>query len=234
MGKLKAILITLLFLLLLFCPFGSFISGCFGYRFVIKTVSVYTLAVCLFAFGVLIADIFLNGNTEARFFTILRYLSVLLAVIDCFLFILSTPTVQVVVCSILSLGFCYFLTIRSKKSMLLKVVTLAFPIIIFVPMIYISLLVLIFGSIGQNTVVHTAASPSRKYLAEVVDSDQGAMGGDTIVLVREAPLLDNFLFTIEKKPQKVYLGQWGEFRNMKISWKDDGHLLINSVEYEIG
>lgn len=45
--------------------------------------------------------------------------------------------------------------------------------------------------------------------------------------------INAIIFKIEKKPQRVYFGDWGEFVNMQIYWKDDGCLVINSVEYEI-
>ena len=35
------------------------------------------------------------------------------------------------------------------------------------------------------------------------------------------------------KPQTVYIGEWGEFKNMRIYWKNDECLVINSMEYEI-
>ena len=41
------------------------------------------------------------------------------------------------------------------------------------------------------------------------------------------------LFKIKKKPQRVYFGDWGDFKNMQIYWKDDECLVINSVEYGI-
>ena len=97
----------------------------------------------------------------------------------------------------------------------------------------LSFFMLIFGNIGQNTVVRTLESPSGKYCAQVIDSDQGALGGDTLVDVYKKSGVNLILFKIEKKPQLVYCGDWGEFNNMKIHWKGNNCLVINSVEYEI-
>ncbi len=92
---------------------------------------------------------------------------------------------------------------------------------------------LTFGNIGQNTVVKTVSSPSGKYYAQVIDSDQGALGGDTHVDVYQECGINALLFRIEKNPRRVYFGDWGEYENMKIYWKDDNCLVINSVEYEM-
>lgn len=117
--------------------------------------------------------------------------------------------------------------------MTLKVVALVLSALMILPICFFSFIALIFGNIGQNTVVQTVESPSGKYYAQVIDSDQGALGGDTLVDVYKKSGINSILFKIENKPQRVYFGEWGEFGNMQIHWKDDNCLVINSVEYEI-
>lgn len=67
----------------------------------------------------------------------------------------------------------------------------------------------------------------------MIDSDKGALGGDTLVDVYEKSGINAILFKIEKNPQRVYFGEWGEFNNMQIYWKDDECLMIDSTEYKI-
>ena len=43
--------------------------------------------------------------------------------------------------------------------------------------------VAVFKDFGKKTVVQTIPSPSGKYYAQVIDDDQGALGGNTIVEV---------------------------------------------------
>lgn len=64
---------------------------------------------------------------------------------------------------------------------------------------FFDFIALIFGNIGQNTVVQTVESPSGKYYAQVIDSDQGALGGDTLVDVYEKSKINAILFKIEKE-----------------------------------
>lgn len=90
-----------------------------------------------------------------------------------------------------------------------------------------------FGNIGVNTVVKSIKSPNGLYYAEVIDSDQGALGGDTLVYVYKNKEINALVFKICEQPQRAYYGEWGEFENMDIYWKNDSCLVINSVEYEI-
>lgn len=84
---------------------------------------------------------------------------------------------------------------------------------------------LAFGPMWNNTVVDTVHSPENTYYAEVIDSSQGAMGGNTFVDVHKTEG--------KGSPQRVYSGDWGEYEDMEIYWKDDTCLVINGVEYEI-
>ena len=133
----------------------------------------------------------------------------------------------------LSAGCCCYLTVKYGKPLALKVVALVLSVLMILPICFFSFIALIFGNIAQNTVVQTVASPNGKYYAQVIDSNQGALGGDTLVVVNQSCRINLILFKVEKKPQRVYLGDWGEFKNMQINWKDNNCLVINSVEYEI-
>ena len=92
---------------------------------------------------------------------------------------------------------------------------------------------LLFGNFGENTVVKTVESPNKEYYAEVIDSDQGALGGNTFVDVYEKSIIKTPILTVCKKPKRIYSGKWGEYKKMQIYWKDDTCLVINSVEYKL-
>ena len=141
----------------------------------------------------------------------------------------------VVIMGVLFLGVvsgCSLLVIYVKR-LWIKIIALILSALMLLPMSFFGFILFIVGNISQNTVVQTVESPGGKYYARVIDSDQGALGGDTIVNVYENKGIDAVIFRIEKKPQRVYLGPWGAFKNMQIHWKDDGCLVINSVEYKI-
>ena len=85
----------------------------------------------------------------------------------------------------------------------------------------------VFGSIGEDTVIQTLHSPDGSRYAEVIDSDQGALGGDTLVRVYKYKTL------FKDRGEIVYKGEWREYEDMEIYWKDDDTLVINSKEYPI-
>ena len=122
-----------------------------------------------------------------------------------------------------------FLAVKHGKSLLIK----AFVAALSALTVYVMFILLIFGGIAQNTVVKTVESQSGKYYAEVIDSDQGALGGNTFVDVYGKCIIKTPVLTLQKKPKRIYSGKWGEYKKMQIYWKDDNCLVINSVEYEI-
>lgn len=144
-------------------------------------------------------------------------------------YVIKCPQIWMIASTFISVGCCCYLKVKYGKPLALKVLS----VLMILPFGYFCFIALIFGNIGQNTVVQTVESPSGKYYAQVIDSDQGALGGDTLVVVYQDCGVDMFLFKIDKKPKRVYLGDWGEFKNMQLCWKDDRHLVINSIEYEI-
>lgn len=99
-----------------------------------------------------------------------------------------------------------------------------------------------FGEFGKSSVVKEVLSPDQNYVAEVVDDDQGALGGNTYVTVRwsgqqkqkkEIPVLVGKLVpgTLGANGKTVYEGSWGEFETMDIKWKNNHILLIDGKEY---
>ncbi len=83
------------------------------------------------------------------------------------------------------------------------------------------------ASIGSNTVVETAYSPDGKMYAELINSDQGALGGDTIIKVYKVNSFDIF-----RNGETVYIGEWGKFEYLDLSWEDNDTLLVYNSRYD--
>ncbi|MGN0562531.1 MAG: hypothetical protein ACI4K6_06965, partial [Candidatus Fimenecus sp.] len=86
----------------------------------------------------------------------------------------------------------------------------------------------VFLGITCNTVVQSVPSLQNTYVAEVIDSNQGALGGDTLVEVRKNVSANVLFFTVKSHPVRVYEGEWGEFETMKIVWEDENTLWVNN------
>lgn len=233
MKKAISILMCLLFGLTILYPAGVIVTACIGYRFELISISAFAIVLAALSACIMILDLIGKNTLENKVMRILSAIITPLSLINAVFYIFERPQIWVIASVLLSAGCCCYLTVKCGKPLSLKITTLVLSALMVLPIGFFSFIALIFGNIGQNTVVKTVESPSGEYYAEVIDSDQGALGGDTLVVVYEKSGVNLILFKIEKKPQRVYLGDWGEFENMQIHWKDDNCLIINSVEYEI-
>lgn len=237
--KATKILHYVLFSIIALLPTGKLITAIFGYTFELFSIPVYAvvtalLAVCTVAFSVVQKEQIYdrNFNVILALLTPLSLINAVVLFVEC----IQTDIVLrsiVILCCIVCAVCCFALDIMNGQKPLRKIITLVLSGLLSIPVGYVGFLTLIFGGIGQDTVVQTVQSPAGTYYAEVIDSDQGALGGDTIVQVREDKGFNALLFKVEKKPQTVYFGQWGEFMDMEVYWKNNNCLVINSTEYEI-
>ncbi len=232
--KAISILIILLFVLTILYPAGVIATACFGYRFALISISAFSVALAVLSVCIVVLNLVFKEPPESKTIPILMAIMPPLSLINAAFYIFACPQGWVVANVFVSAVCCCFLAVKYGRPLLPMIVALVLSALMIVPLGFISFILSIFGSIGQNTVVQTVESPSGKYYAQVIDSDQGALGGDTLVDVYKKSGINAILFKIEKKPQRVYFGEWGEYETMQIYWKDDRCLVINSVEYIIG
>lgn len=232
MKKLILILACVLFVLIMLYPLGIAITACFGYSFELVSISAFSIAIAVLSVCIVALDVIFDSPDENVIMRILSAVITPLSLVNAALYIFKCPRIWIIASVLISVGCCCYLTIKHTKRLAIKAVSLCLSALMLLSIGFLGFIALIFGNIAQNTVVQTVESLSGKYYAQVIDSDQGALGGDTIVDVYENGI-NAFVFKIENKPQQVYLGDWGEFKNMQIYWKDDDTLIINSVEYEV-
>jgi len=102
----------------------------------------------------------------------------------------------------------------------------AIGILIYVLLIPVGILGICLGDFGANTVIDQQYSPNGIHRTITIDSDQGALGGDTIVK------LERMYFGIAKKNIKIlYHGHWGE--NPNVIWVDNNTVKINEIDMNI-
>ena len=233
MKKATSFLTCLLFSLIILYPAGVIITARFGYSFQLISVSAFAIAIAILSVWIVVLKLICKNALENKVMKILLAIITPLSLINAVFYAFECPQIWVIASVLLSTGCCCYLTVKYGKPLSLKIITLILSALIVSLIGFISLVASIFGNFGQNTVVKTVESESGEYYAQVIDSDQGALGGDTLVDVYKKSGVNLILFKIEKKPQRVYFGDWGEFENMQIYWKGDNCLVINSVEYEI-
>ena len=219
-----------MFVSVILLPLGSLLCACFGYTFKITSIPCFSTFTAILSVCLMILSIQTKETAISKVpFAIFTPLSLINAVF----YIPACRSAYVIVCMLICMGCSLYLTITFAKPSTLKAIALALSALMIFPACFLGFITLSFGSFGKNTVVKTIESPSKAYYAEIIDSDQGALGGNTQVDVYENKRINAFIFQISKKPQRVYLGNSGEFQSMEIYWKDDGCLVINSAEYKI-
>ena len=233
MKKAISFMTCLLFALTILYPAGVMITACLGYNFHLISIPAFSIAIAALSVCIIILDLICKGHADNKIMSILLTIITPLSLINAAFYIFKCPKIWVIASALFSAACCCYLTVKCGKSLSLKTVSLILSALMILPIGFFSFIALIFGSLNHNTVVKTVESPNGKYYAQVIDSDQGALGGDTLVDVYEKDGTNAIIFKIEKKPQRVYSGDWGEFENMRIYWKDENCLVINSVKYEI-
>ncbi len=231
MKKVISFLICSLFALTILFPAGVLITACFGCAF--ELTGVFAFAVLIAAVSVCTAVLSFVYGCETCGKAIRAVSAVLspVSLVNAVFLMLECNRIPIVVSVLISALCCCLITVKLGKPVALKAVALIMSAIVALPVGLMSFVLVVFGNLGNNTVTQTVVSPNGKYYLQVVDSDQGALGGDTFVDVYESRGLNALLFHVSKKPQRIYRGEWGEFENMQVYWKDDNCVVINSVEY---
>ena len=219
--------------LMILLPVGVTSAACFGYTFALAGYSFFSVLTALAAIGTAVFCAVDKGISENGPVAVLLALTMPLSLINTVFYLCKSGSIPAAAGMLICFCCCCYLTARYAKPLALKIVMLVLSGLMALPIGLFALIALVFGNIGQNTVVRSVESPDITYRAEVIDSDQGALGGDTLVDVYENKGFDAFFFQVAKKPQRVYWGNWDEFEDMEIYWKNENCLVINSREYVI-
>lgn len=222
-----------LFALVAFPPFGAFLAFCFGYQMELVSVSAFVMVTAFLSVCLSVWSMKAGGAAAEGVMNVLFALLSPLSLIDAVFCMIECSSIWVATSVLVCIVCCLVLTVKYGKPLALKIIALGLSGLMILPVGFFGLMLLTFGNIGQNTVVRSVESPNGVYCAQVIDSDQGALGGDTLVDVFENKEINLLVFKLYKTPRRVYCGDWGEFENMEIHWKNDNCLVINSVEYEI-
>ncbi|MGN1095610.1 MAG: hypothetical protein ACI4QR_04410 [Eubacteriales bacterium] len=233
MKKASSIIVYLLFAFIILLPLGVILSACFGYEFELKNYPLFSVITALLVICAVVLCNKAENPVGNRIFTVLLVLVTPLSLINAVFYVFKCNRISVVSGMLICVGCCFYLTIKYSRPLVLKIIGLVLSALMLLPTGLFVFIALIFGDIGQNTVVKSLESPNGTYYAQVISSDQGALGGDTLVDVYENKDVNTFIFNISKTPLRLYQGDWGEFENMEIYWIDENCLVINSVEYTI-
>lgn len=214
-------------------PVGAFSAAVMGYRLKLLSSTALCIAIATVSAVLTAIDIILKTDHSGKLTRVLAALVTPISMINAAMIIVHGAGVLQIVCVVISVACALYLTITRGRPIVLKIASMILSVVMLFPLALVCIIGLTLGDLGQNTVVRTIESPSGLYYAAVIDSDQGALGGNTLVDVHESKRYSAVIFEIEKKPQRVYTGDWGEADRMDIYWVSDDRIIINSIEYKV-
>lgn len=223
----------ILCILYAFFPIFRIIGAVCGYDFILRNypVSMVALTVVSIIAAVLLLSLKISLNKVQTVFSVL--LPPLSAVNGLF-FVLDSGWGFTILFALICYGCSIVILVKFAHHSALKIISAVLSVLLILLLLFSTLIQFIFKDFGLKTVVKSVASPQNTYVTEVIDSDQGALGGATIVNVwSNGKGIDLFFCKFSKSPVCVYTGDWGEFKDMQISWKDEHTLIINTREYYI-
>lgn len=232
MKKTVSILAAALPALLLLLPAVKLVFSCFGYSFELTWPALWAAGIAAAAVVLVVLSLKKKIPEESkRISVVLAFTAPLSLVVSVFYFVecgvWAVPGVVVwVACSI-------YLAARHGRPLAVKIVALALALLLLRPVGLFGNIIVAFSDFGLNTVVRTEESPDGKHYAELIDSDHGATGGDTLVKVYRRGGFHAILFSVTPKPQTVYVGPWGMSDYMELYWKSDNCLVVNGEEHII-
>ncbi len=231
MKRTISILAAALPVLLLLMPAGKLLCGFFGYSFELTMPTLWSVGIA--AVTVALTVLSLKNKLPVKpWISIALALSAPLSLVTAVFYLIECKVWAVPGAAVWVAG-CFYLAVRHVKPLAVKVTALVLAGLMLVPVGFFGFLTVVFGSFGQNTVVRTEESPDGQRYAELIDSNQGALGGDTLVEVYRRGGFNAIVFSVSPKPQTVYIGPWGEFEFMELYWKNDTCLVINGREYTV-
>ena len=233
MKKTLSVVIRVLSVLYALLPTCSLVAYCFGYTISLFNYAVFSAALAAFSvFSTVLVFVKRKNNAISKADKIMLTFLPLLAIINWAVYLFkSNEHAVIAVCMPLCFSCSVILSIKHTKPLLLKTISIALPFLAVIPIVFLNLLML--TPMHKNTVVNTVPSPKGTCYAEIVDSDHGAMGGNTVVYIYKNKGIDLFAFSITKARERVYMGEWKEYETMKLYWESENCLIINSEEYII-
>lgn len=220
----------ILIALIIALPICVILSDCIGYDFELANYPVSAVITALWAVFTVILSLSAKAYMDSRILPVLYAAAAPLSFINTLFYMLADFNLWVVGSMCICCLCCFFLTLLLAKPLGLKVTSLVLWGLMILPMGFFTFACAL---TGEAKVIQSLSSPNGTYNAQIIDDDQGALGGSTLVWVYEDKSFDALIFKVSKSHKIIYSGRWEEFKNMELHWKNEHCLVINSTEYAI-
>lgn len=201
-----------------------------GYNFLLYNYPVYIAVLAFFSLAAAVYIIVAKNYPEHGY--VLSAFLVPLTVLNAILIGKHCELVYVLLFMVVSIGS--FAVLLYKSRSVAKILSVAATVVLLILFFALDYFRSVFVGFNNDEVVKSISSPDNRYTAEVISSNQGALGGNTYVDIRFDSENINILIGEYRKPaERIYSGKYGEYENIQVSWKDNDTLLINGEAYNI-
>lgn len=219
------IMTVILFLLMTFPPLLRITVFLLGYR--VECIRTYglTFVVAIFSASTLIAGLGASERNIGRVRGLLSVLLTPLSVIYTLSLYQKSGISAEAVCLTATVICSAVISVVCGRPQILKAIMLTVSVL---PI----LASLVIGSALADirTVVKSRDLPGGRYRIEVVDSDQGALGGNTLIYLCTRQEIGVLFFRIKEKPKLIYTGDYGEWESSDFDETIDK--VINETVYK--
>jgi len=230
MKKVLSVLACILLGMLLVLPLGVVLSAIFGYQFALWDPFVFQLIAVAVAAVLVALCLITKEIVENKIVQVVFAITTPCALISAVFFVTACGGKCVIPSLLLCAGCCY-LTIRQGQPQMIRAGALVLTASLILPACLCCVVMVAVNNVKSDDVVQTLDSPSGSHYAVVIKSYQEENMGNMIVKVYKKQGFDAGIFKVSKKPQRIYVGDYGRFEELEVSWKNEERLLINSGEY---
>lgn len=222
------ILFSAVFLLVPICSMVAFIFG-YGFHLYHGSITVLVMTALLVAATAGMRWLNVQPKTCGKAFAAL-----ILPVLVFHVFFLFAADWLTFVCIAVSLGCGVIIFVPYANPRPWKIACGIAATLLVILLAFLLLVMSLLQGFGSRTVVKTIPSFGQIYEVRVIDSDEGALGGHTIVEVQQKnAVIPIGIGQFVKQPVCIYTGQWRESGHMNLHWENDRILIINGVPYQI-
>lgn len=226
MKKAAKVMSVVSFVLLLAQPVGTVLFSLVDYSFVLTGDTIFAAVCLLTVLGAAIINSVAEKDAPKGGYAVLHALIAPVSIISLLFISLKQDSPWPVGLMLLCVITSFYLSLRFGRPKGLKIGAGIVGGLMLLPVLFLCFFFIVMNDFGSYRVVETHYSPDGKYYAQVIDSDQGALGGDTVVEVYKSGEINLGLFKIVKGPRQVYFGQWREYEHMLIYWREDNSLVV--------
>jgi len=233
MKRLALMVYGILVVLYVFLPIGHLIGVATGYTFSIFNNSIFAVLLGIVSIFSLIL-VFREKPSMNRVNRILSFLLFPLSIITGYCLIFGSTWRF----TGLFIGICcvcgFIILVKDARPIWLQIIVAILSCLIGCLLVLFVFFDMCFGNFVGRTIEKVVYSPEGTYVAEVINSDQGALGGNTLVDVSCLKNINLLICQFADSPGNVYRGKWLDFETMEIYWEDDDTLVINDKVYHFG